>query len=436
MIIKNACVLTMDRALGDFEQADILVVGSKIAEVKPNVHAPDAEVIDGSGMIVMPGFIDTHRHSWQAAFRWFAPNSTMETYGQTVNKILQSIRPQDVFIANRLTCYGAIDAGITTMLDWSHVSNTPEHSDAAVEGLMNSGLRAVYGYAYSRANVGLSFFPEDARRIRSTYFSSPDLVTMYMAANIDQTNAWKLARELDLRISGHVFRPKDGEVLEEVGRAGLLGPDVTLIHCTPQVTDLGWRMMADNGVSISLATISISQIGVASGIPPIQKSLDVGIRPSLSIDVESVLPNDFFSLMRVTLSLQRSAANELRLTGAQNPPVLLTARDVLEFATVQGAKALGLEDKIGTLTPGKEADLIMLEADAINTMPLNNAVGTVVAGCTARNIKLVLIAGQVVKWGDELPGVDLKQLEHMVTRSRDWVAQAAGYPPDVIGNGY
>jgi 5-methylthioadenosine/S-adenosylhomocysteine deaminase len=433
LLIKGGCVLTLDRELGDFEQADVLVRGTKILAIEPHIDT-DAEILDASGMIVMPGFIDTHRHCWGNLFRRFAPNATLSTYGEGVNAISNMMRPSDVYLANLITCLGAIDAGITTLLDWSHISNTPEHSDAAIEALMACGIRGVYGYGQSRSGFPGSKYPHDIRRIKKEFFSSDDqMVTLFLAADVDRCQHWAFARELGVRITSHVFRRP--EYLDEAGRLGLLGPDITYVHCTA-VSETGWKMIRDTGGTFSLASSSIAQLGVGAGIPPIQLALDHGIRPSLSVDVEVSLPGDLFTQMRVTLAFQRALANERRLRGDANAPALLQARDVLEFATVEGARANGLMQKVGTLTPGKEADILVLRANDINTLPLNNAVGTVVSGADARNIEAVFIAGRLMKWKSQLLGVDTKKIQQAAIEARDYIAAGCQRRVDVLASGF
>lgn len=432
-MIRNACVVSLDPSVGDFERADILVRGSIIEAVRPNIEV-DADEIDATDMIAFPGFVDSHRHCWQNVYRRFAPNATVSEYRTSSNAIADAMRPEDVYIGVLLACYGAIDSGITTLLDWSHISNTPEHSDAAIEALFASGIRGIFGYAHSRSAYPGSRYPQDLRRLRKEYFSSDDqLVRLFLGADIERQENWALARELDLRITCHAWRQND--LVEKAGRAKLLGSDITMIHCTG-LGATAWQMMADSGVSISLAPNSVMQLGVGGGISPIQDALDHGIRPSLSGDTETVLPGDFFTQMRVLLALQRGLANQRRFDGDPNSPSLLSVRDVLGFATVEGAKANGLSSVTGTLTPGKAADIVLIRNTDANTMPLNNAIGTIVSGADRGNIDTVLVAGKVRKRHGRLVDVDLAALKAAVEKSRNRVSEESGYWPDVLGPGH
>ena len=187
--------------------------------------------------------------------------------------------------------------------------------------------------------------------------------------------------------------------------------------------DTEWKLIHDTGGTVSIAGYVESLMG--HGIPPIQKAIDTGIRPSLSVDVETSVPNDFFSQMRTVFSLQKREVWERRHAGDKNPPAFLTVREVLEFATIQGARANGLDRKIGTLTPGKEADIILLRTDRLNVMPMNNAVGAVVSNMGPQNVDTVLIAGKVMKRNGQMLGLDFARLERLGDEARDRVYAAA-----------
>ena len=320
------------------------------------------------------------------------------------------------------------------MLDWSHISNSPAHSQAAIEGLQQSGIRAVYGYGQSRCDHPDSEYPEDLRRLRRDVLASDNsLVTLCLAADIDRYQHWHIARELGLRITAHAARRP--ELMQEIHRQNLMGDDVTYIHCT-DLDDFAWRQIRDSGATLSLATSSVAQLGVAGGVPPIQRALDLGLRPSLSVDVEVSLPGDMFTQMRAMLTLQRSAANERRMRGDGHDTPCLSVRDVLGFATTEGANALGLTRKTGSLTTGKQADLILVKSGAINTLPLNNAIGTIVSGADARNVAAVMVAGRLLKWNGALVDVNLDRIQCMAEASRDWVIRHSGLELSLFGDGY
>jgi len=423
-LLKGGCVLSLDPAVGDFDTADVLIEGSRIAAVRPNIEA-SAEVIDASNMIVMPGFVDTHRHAWQGALRNILPNGLLSDYGRDITGTARAAyRPEDALVGDLVTALGAINAGVTTMLDWSHIGNSPEHTDAAIEGLRESGIRAVYAFG-SGVGGTQNRFPEDIRRLRKQHFSSGDqLLTLGMAAGLN-TNQWRLAREVGALITVHVNGAN-----QIVQVANSLGPDVACIHCT-NLSEADWQALAKSGAHVSIACPIEMEMG--HGIPPIQQALDHGIRPSLSTDVETQMPGEFFTQMRSVFTLQRMQALARQRAGETNPPKLLTVREVIEFATIEGARDNLLDKKVGTLTPGKEADVIMLRMDDINVMPVNNAYGAVVLGMDAGNVDTVFIGGKLMKRQGRLVGVDLDGVRRRVHSSRDYILSKAGWPRTRLG---
>jgi len=439
ILVKGGCVLTLDRAVGDFEQADVLIEGGKISAVRPNISAPNAEVIDASRMIVMPGLVDTHRHMWQGILRNVLPDGSLDDYIAVVQKTFGAkYTPDDVYAGDHLSAIGALDSGVTCVLDWSHIHNTPEHSDAAVKALQDSGVRAVFAYGNAQTADGRwweakgSKYPGDIARLRKQYFSSEDqLVTLYLAAPSGSPEqilpAFKAARDVGARITIHVGVGERGRVglLEKLNAEGAMKSDTTYIHCCT-LNDTEWKLIRDTGGTISIAGYVETLMG--HGNPPIQKAIDTGIRPSLSVDVETSVPNDFFQQMRTIFSLQKNEVWAKRLAGDKNPPKFLTVREVLEFATVEGARDNGLERKIGTLTPGKDADVILLRTDKLNVMPMNNAVGAVVTSMGPQNVDTVMIAGKVMKRNGKLVGVDMNRIARLGEQAKARVYKAAGVP--------
>jgi 5-methylthioadenosine/S-adenosylhomocysteine deaminase len=447
VLIKGGVVLTMDPTIGDFEQADVLIDGSKIAMVRPNIRAA-AQVVDARGMIVMPGFIDTHHHQYETIQRannadgnlqWAGANPVwpQEGYGTVVQRIWTTGRieigndviwdlgrspydPEDNYISELLASVSQINQGVTTGIDTSQSSHSPAHTDAMIEGLMDSGRRSLFVYSAGRSDTPGYEFPgsigDSTRglgRLRAQWFNSDDqLVTLgHQQAPPD---GWLLARDFGAVIVNH--NNSDGANI--IQNADLLDSDIEQIHCARFLPE-AYRLCADNGVHISIAVAIEMQMG--HGTPPFQQCLDVGILPSLSADVDTNMTPNMFTLMRSGFTLQRALLHARALAGETNLPPLLTCYQVLEMATVAGAVSAGLGDKVGTLTPGKEADIILLNARALNTWPLNNAPGSVVTMMDTSNVDTVFIGGRLRKWRGQLVGVRVNRLLDQIEAARDRV---------------
>jgi 5-methylthioadenosine/S-adenosylhomocysteine deaminase len=447
LLIKNGHVLTLDKTLGDFDRADVLVERGKIVDIRPNITA-GAQVIDASNAVVMPGFIDTHRHMWEGLMRNLFPDLSYPDYFKFVlYGVGPAYRPQDVYAGNYMSALGALNAGITTILDFSHIQNSPEHTDAAIKALHDSGLRAVFGYGYPTNGAQHwwtekrdSKYPEDLFRIRKQYFNSDDqLLTVCLAAEgppeLPQEvvlSQWKAARDAGVRISVHAGSAgKRGFYEQYASIPGFFGADTTYIHCCA-FSELEWKLVADSGGTVSISPGSEMPMG--HGMSAIQTSLDHGIRPSLSVDVETTEPGDFFTTIRLTLYLQRQLINLRALAGEKNLPKWLTAHDVLELASIEGARACGLDRKTGTLTVGKDADMILVRTDMINVIPFNNAVGLVSVAADTSNVDTVIVRGKVLKQNGRLIGVDMNRLSTMVGSSRDYVLARARVLQQQHGN--
>lgn len=438
ILIKGGTILTMDLALGNFRNADVLIEGSKILAVGENLNDDGAEVIDASNMIVMPGFVDTHRHIWEGLLRNVGadiPLEGREGYIRFVlGKFAPAYRPQDAYTGNLVSVLGALDAGVTTLLDWSHIQGSPEHTDAVVKALQDSGMRAVFAYGFPWWGDWNDRQPSWFVRAAKQYFSSKDqLLTYALAAPgpefVDFDIArdhWKLAREVGARITTHVgvgTYGQEGKV-QEMGAAGLLRDDTTYIHCTT-LNETEIQMIVDSGGTVSLAAPVEMMMG--HGVPPIQKFLDRGLKPSLSVDVETNAPGDMFTQMRSIASLQHGLSYEKQLMGANRVPERITPYDVLSYATLEGAKANGLDHKTGSLTPGKEADLIMLRTDKPNVFPINDPIGAVVWSMDTSNVDSVFVAGKAMKRNGKLLHVDWNAMKTAVNESRDYVVKKSGF---------
>jgi 5-methylthioadenosine/S-adenosylhomocysteine deaminase len=433
IILRGGTIISLDDKVGDLVRGDVLIEGKKIAAIAPELKAAGAQEIDARDCIIVPGFVDTHRHSWEGQLRRINPNSpTLADYSNATHlSFAKAYRPQDMYVGNYLTAVGCIDAGITCVIDNSHNARTAEHSDAAIEALMDSGVRAVHASGAPQAGDWAKQWPQDLERLQKKYFSSADqLVTLRTFSGPSRDN-WAAARKLGLRITTEFTGERMAAMVEPMWADKLVGPDNTFNHCggLPEST---WKMFVDSGANINVCPRSDAQYGLGEGVCALQHAWDHGIKPGLSVDNETSYSTDMFMEMRVALYLQRAFAQNRKFSGDQNPPKPIMTRDVLYCATTGGAHCAGLDDKIGSLAPGKEADLLVIRADDINLYPSNNAIGTVVQAAERSNIDTVIIGGRVRKYRGKLLGLDMKRLKSRVDESRDHLFKAVGYRPDIF----
>ena len=495
ILLRGGVVLSLDPKVGDFEKADVLINGKTIAQIAPTISAGDAEVVDCSGTIVMPGFITTHHHQYETIQRSIIADGLLagawpqETYGSVVqniwtagrvtdpsdpNKIIWDLGrvpydPEDCYISQLVACLSEITQGITTGTDTSQSNHTPDHTDAMIKGLMESGRRTVFAYSagINRSAEGIPFeFPgamndttKGIGRIATKYFSSKDqLVTLGFAGGATAAfdgaayTGWQLGRAFGASMHNHVVgNPMSIINAAADARNGTDWSDITFIHATrwqdAPLSQIGhgasgypgtskskaWELVRDRGAHISIA--DLIEMQMRHGMPPFQEALNHGILPSLSPDVDSNMTTDPFSLMRGAFCLQRALANDLAFPesnpGGLPTPQLVTSRQVIEMATIAGAASNRILDKVGTLTPGKEADIVVLEARGINTWPMNNVPGTIVTMMNPSHVRDVLIAGKVVYWKRQLVGWDVEKLLGQVEQSRDRVLARINGPAKV-----
>jgi 5-methylthioadenosine/S-adenosylhomocysteine deaminase len=437
IVLRNGFVVTLDSELGDLPRADVLIEDDKIAAVGPDLDVGDAETIDASGTIVIPGFIDTHRHTWEAAIRGSAPDATLDDYFvEILDTFAPHYRAEDVYNSNLAGSLECLNAGITTLVDWSHINNTPEHPDAAVAALRETGIRAQY--AYGSANTSLNDYwnqseiaipGDDVRRIRDTYISSDGgLLTMGLATRGPGfcqpevvRSEWELARELGIPVTVHVAMGRLAGrfgMVKTLSEMDLLYPGTTYIHSC-YLSEEEWQMVADSGGVVSIAPQIEMQMG--HGWPPTGICITHGVRPSLSIDVVTTAPGDMFTQMRSAFARERVQVNaEAWEADAPVPATMLTARRMLEMATIDGAHVAGVADRTGTLTVGKQADVVVIDGSAINMAPLFDPVAAVVLAADVSNVRDVFVAG-VAKKRDHKLVADVASAVRGVERSRDYL---------------
>jgi 5-methylthioadenosine/S-adenosylhomocysteine deaminase len=423
ILLSGGCVLTLGVRTPNFTRADVLIDGETIAEIGTELRARDAELVDAADAIVMPGFVDTHRHAWRSLSR----NGGAWASGGGAAEAGDAFRPEDIYAATLIGLLGAIEAGITTVIDWSPLRPDEALADAALRAHADAGLRTVFVHAphpgtEDRGSIASASRHFLARLIegagpRTTIAFGSDVPG---ANNLERIEpGWKAARELGLRIHAHAdpatSRPG---MIAELSRQGLLGGDVTLVHCS-SLDDEDIEAVASSGASVSLAPSG----EMASGLdtPRIQPLIDRDIRPGLGVDEERLTPGDLFAQMRATISLQHATVFDRKLAGKAGVPKLMSTRDVIRHATVDGARAAGLGTVTGSLEPGKQADIVMLRTDRPNIFPINDPIGAVVWGMDTSNVDRVFVAGRPLMQGGTMEA-DVERARNLATTAQDHIA--------------
>lgn len=451
IIVRGGHIVTMDPQLGSIAEGDILIEDGEIVSVAPLLPDVDAEVIDARGRIVAPGMIDTHRHTWQTQARAICADDSLSGYlGRIRFSASPAYTPEDVHLGNHLGALEAINAGVTTILDFSHCNNTPEHSDAAVTGLKDAGIRAVFGYGFFDSSPQQpEFFKAhadriaDFERLAGKYF--PDdggLLTLGVALNeiglhyglrFSQAEI-EIARRYDALVVTHTGGVWSfPTAIAEIEAAGLLDAAQVHVHCN-NLSDDDWSILGRHGCKVSISPETELNMGMGRLAFACERA---GIKPTLSTDVMSLNSGDLFTQLRLALAFKRWADTEpLNLAGADPEHVTVSVREALEWVTVNGAEALRLEDKVGSIAVGKRADLMIVGGPGIAQHPIIDPLGTLVFQTTPSDVRTVLIDGKVVKRDGELVGVDVAALtaradasaEAILRRMRDR-GDVPGMPP-------
>ena len=428
ILITGATVVTMDPSLGIIDDGDILIDRGKIVSVGKNINDWAVTRIDGRGMIVMPGFVNGHLHLWQSALRGIAANWTLDHYfGRLIGEIVRLYQPSDAFIGNLAGALDQLNAGVTTLFDWCHIVNTPAHADAAVDGLTESGIRAVFGYGTPMWLFGTKEpHPADARRMRRQRLSDDEArVTMALAirgpdfAPGTAEADIRYARELGLVASFHVACAKHGarqQLLTDLAAQRLIGHDVNVVHANFLVPD-EFQAIADNGATVAITPEVEMQMGL--GLPPTGPARRAGASVTIGTDVVTGVGTDMFTQMRFLLQTHRALQNKLCHDKETMPDHLdLSVEDVLHMATLGGARCFGLDRRIGSITPGKEADLVVLRRSDINLAATRDPIAAIVLHANVANVDTVMVGGEILKRGGKLVYRDLpRRMEQLQASS-------------------
>jgi 5-methylthioadenosine/S-adenosylhomocysteine deaminase len=412
LLLEGATLVTMDDVLGDFARADILIEGDRIAAIAPMIEAHDAQRLDVTGHIVIPGLVNAHMHTWQTALRGIAANWTLLEYFHWMHAGLATcFTPDDIFVATQIGALNQINCGTTLLVDWCHNNPTPAHTDAALAGLDDAGIGAMFMHGSPKPDPKpgdrhFSEIPhprgEVERLLRERFSGRENLITLGLAilgphystlevARHDIT----LAKEWGLLASMHQGGgpEKAAGGWEALDAEGLIGPWINIVHGN-DLSDARLARFVERGVSFSIAPEG--EMTQGHGFPIVGRLRALGAAPTLGVDLESILSGDMFGVIRAALGMQRAFDNAAsrRDTGRIPETSTITTREALSWVTTAGARMLGMSDEIGSLTPGKRADLVVIDARAINMRPLHDPVSTVVMQTSLANIDSVMIAGE------------------------------------------
>lgn len=419
LVLRGGCVLTLAERTPNFPRADVVVDNGVVSEIGENLRVRDAEAIDATDAIVMPGFVDAHRHGVMSLFR------NLGDAGSAIEAT--HLTPDDVYAATLISLLGAVEAGITSVVDWVDIGDDPDRLDAAAQASADSGVRTVIA-AVTGPDAGLATVTDRiGDGLVTPAFGSPPLSTQ--SGDVVQ-RTWSAARETGLRIHAHAgIEPAAAGSVAELGAAGLLGDDVTLVHGT-HLDHADLDAVAGHGAHI--VTAPSSEMAGGLGVPPLQEFLDRKIEPGLGVGDERLAPGDMFAQMRLANSVQHAAYFDLKLAGKAGLPNLLTTRDVIRFATRVAARAVGLGDVCGSLEPGKRADIIVLRTDRPNIYPINDPIGAVVWGVDTSNIDLVVVDGRVLMRDGRIEA-DLDRARRLAVDAQQRVLASAGLLANVTG---
>jgi cytosine/adenosine deaminase-related metal-dependent hydrolase len=452
-IIRNAWVVSVDPKIGNVPGCDVIVENDRITAVGPNLsYDSEYTVIDGTDAIVSPGFVDTHRHTWQTQTKTLATDHVILDYFLALRNIYgSSYAAEDAYLGNFCGAMESISCGTTYLVDHSHVQNSPAHADAAVRGLQDAKVRGTFCYALyknpywdgstldeHRENEDPDWRIEDARRIKKQFFASnrgDDLLRFgFVPAEPDMTPIEEICENLQkgremgaalqtLHIAIGKYDP-GWNIIRQLGQRGLLGPDLLFSHCTALADD-EFEAIRASGAGISATPDTELQMGMSH--PVGLKATDLGCRCGLGVDVCCSTPADMFHQMRLQLQSQRHQQHE----AAPGIPYTVSRRcaEVLHLATLGGAKAVGLDHLIGSITPGKKADLIVTRCDSLRLTPVHDPVGALVAYATAADVDYVFINGEVVKANRELTNFDWTSVRDRLLKSTSSIMQRAEKAP-------
>ena len=441
ILIRGGIVVTMDPKLGVINNSDILIQGGLIKKIGKNLEVAGTEIIDARNMIIMPGFVDCHRHMWQTQLRAITADWSLYDYSARIRCLYSSFYdPEDAYLGSYAGFLEALNAGVTTIVDHSHIMNTPDHADEVVRSFKDSGMRGIFCYGLFgnvKPEDKLSYVAimnpkwhyDDARRIKKKYFNS-DYDRVMMGIALTESDFFQIeisridlgfGRELGAkRISVHVGMAALNmwtRYIERLDRARLMGEDLLFIHGSG-LTNHELNICAKYKAAVINTPETELQMGM--GYPVTWRLLSAGGRTGIGIDIVSNQSADMFTQIRLNMAVQRAYLNDKLYKKGLAPKVITpTVEQLLEIATIKGAEAIGLDSKIGSITAGKEADIIMLRTDSISMCPVNNPINSIIMSANVSDVDTVLVGGRILKRNCQLVDVDIKSVYEKLLKSRD-----------------
>jgi len=449
ILIHNATVITMDRALGDLGSADVLIEDDRIVSIEPagrlderfGGHLADTETIDGRGTIVIPGLVNSHMHTWQTGLRGIAANWTLPEYFRKMHAgLATAFQPEDLHIATLVGALNQLNCGTTTLVDWCHNNPTPAHNDAGIDALLESGIRAAFFHGSPKPD------PQPGQR---GFWETPhprselERLLRHRAGGLLSVGAailgphystlevamhdFQMARDLGIIASMHQGggAPRTPEGWARLEEAGLLGSYVNIVHGQGLSDDQLARFCS---LGMSFSVTPEVEMSEGHGMPITGRLLRNGRAPALGVDIESAISGDMLTVARFALAAQRALDNAGHREAAGTIPHTSTipAREALRWATVEGARMLGMEDRIGSLAPGKQADLVLIRADALNMQPVHDPVAAVVMQANVANIDSVMVAGRWKKRSGRLLAEGIEGKLERLRESGQRIVEAMG----------
>ncbi|WP_217185635.1 amidohydrolase family protein [Streptomyces sp. AC495_CC817] len=431
-LLRGARVITMTPGRPDAEHLDILVDGDRVAALAENIEAPDAEVVDFSGRIVIPGLVNAHLHTWQTALRSVGADWTLMQYLTHLHgECVGHYAPADMHISNLAGALNQINCGTTTVGDWCHNALSPEHADAAVEGLTHAGIRAIFlhGTAYRSPDTPHPLAEID--RLLDGPLRDRALLTLGMALQGPQYSSpdtaladFRAGAERGLVVSMHQSGGEPSPGWEAVRAAGLFSPLTNIVHGIDLPDD--WiKTLVEAGVTFT--STPENELGQGHGTPITGSLLRLGAAPSLGTDIDTAVPGNLLTAARIALAHQRSLdhARHRQTTGMHANTASVTAKQALAWATVEGAKALGLADRVGRIEVGMQADLVAVDARALNLWPAHDPVATALHADIA-NIEAVMVAGTWRKRDHALLTSRLDEVKDQLRESGERLLRSTG----------